>query len=82
MGTSTTRMSTDKQARAIMEISIGRISHDLANSINQISNTVQLLEGDALALARRKGGEKSDRLLANALAKTQRRRRRALVPDR
>jgi light-regulated signal transduction histidine kinase (bacteriophytochrome) len=34
------------QARAIMQSSIGRISHDLANSINQISNTVQLLEQD------------------------------------
>jgi light-regulated signal transduction histidine kinase (bacteriophytochrome) len=48
MGTSTTGMSTDKQpqTQAIMESSIGRISHDLANSINQISNTVQLLERD------------------------------------
>ena len=48
MGTSTTGMSTDKQpqTQAIMQSSIGRISHDLANSINQISNTVQLLERD------------------------------------
>jgi hypothetical protein len=48
MGTSITSMSTDKQpqARAIMESSIGRILHDLANSINQISSTVQLLERD------------------------------------
>jgi signal transduction histidine kinase len=48
MGTSITSMSTDKQlqARAIMQSSIGRISHDLANSINQISSTVQLLERD------------------------------------
>src|SRR5688500_2131384 len=48
MGTSITSMSTDKQlqARVIMQSSIGRISHDLANSINQISNTVQLLERD------------------------------------
>ncbi len=42
-------MSTDKRtasSKAIIESNIGKIAHDLANSMHVISNTVQLLERD------------------------------------
>jgi hypothetical protein len=48
MGTSTTSMSTDEQTASTqgkMQTSIGKI-HDVANSMNTISSTVQLLERD------------------------------------
>jgi signal transduction histidine kinase len=49
MGTSSTSMSTDKKAantQAKVQSSIGMIAHDLANSINTVSSTIQLLERD------------------------------------
>jgi nitrogen-specific signal transduction histidine kinase len=42
-------MRMDKKpasTQAIMQGSIGKITHDVANSISRISNTVQLLERD------------------------------------